>query len=537
MKIRLPLLPGGVVLVAAAGLGVPSASGQQAAEPSLVVMIVVDQLRGDMIGHYQEAFSGGFRRFVDEGYNFTNASHAHARNHTAAGHTTLSTGVFPSRSGIVANEWKLWTGETWHEVYAFEDLDSPILGRESDKALLGRSPKNLLRTGLADWARAADGGARTVSISSKDRAAIPLAGKTDSNVYWIAPQLARFVTSTHYASNYPGWVTRFNDRVMPTLTLDRVWENDASEQLRSLARSDRASYEGANEGRGGSTFPHRSSEEAAGTGLQAHNRWAIRHSPADAAVVALAQTAIDELELGQRAQVDYLAISLSATDYVGHDHGPFSQEQLVNLMHVDRILSEFLAYLDEQVGEGKWVAGLSADHGVVTPPEYEQERGNTSVVRIPSRDESPRLSAALRAALAPGGSPEEIAARLARNLETEGTVAKAYTHSELTRGEPADSFAVLFRNSHYPGRAYGTFSPYGVEFRYREGDLVRGRTGTTHGMPYWYDRHVPFILLGAGVETGSSDAPTYTVDMAPTLAALAGIAAPYDLDGRAIHKR
>jgi arylsulfatase A-like enzyme len=116
-------------------------------------------------------------------------------------------------------------------------------------------------------------------------------------------------------------------------------------------------------------------------------------------------------------------------------------------------------------------------------------------------------------------------------------VAKAYTHSELTRGEPADSFAVLFRNSHYPGRAYGTFSPYGVEFRYREGDLVRGRTGTTHGMPYWYDRHVPFILLGAGVETGSSDAPTYTVDMAPTLAALAGIAAPYDLDGRAIHKR
>ena len=536
MKIRLHR-HGSVALMAGALLGVSGASGQDTAAPSLVVMIVVDQLRGDMIGHYDEAFSGGFRRFLDEGYSFTNASHAHARTHTAPGHATLSTGVFPSRSGIVANEWFLRAGETWQSVYAVEDLDSPILGFESEEALPGRSPKNLLRTGLADWVRAADGNARTMSISSKDRAAIPLAGKTDSNVYWLLPRLARFVTSTHYANRYPRWLTRFNERVMPRIVGDLVWENGVPERFRSLARSDSASYEGANAGRGGSTFPHRSSDEAVTTGLQAHNQWAVRHAPADAAVIALAEAAIEEFDLGQRDQVDYLAISLSATDYVGHDHGPFSQEQLVNLVHVDRILGEFLEYLDEEVGDGEWVVGLSSDHGVVTMPEYERERGNRRVVRIRRQDETQRLSASLRTASGRGGLPEEIAERLARSLEAEGTVEKAYTHFELTRGEPADSFAVLFRNSHYPGRAHNTLSPYGVEIRYREGDLVHFRTGTTHGTPYWYDRHVPFILLGAGVEAGSSDAPAYTVDMAPTLAALAGIDAPYDLDGRAIYRR
>ena len=536
MKIRFHV-QGTAALLAGTLLGAAGASGQDTAGPSLVVMIVVDQLRGDMIDHYREAFSGGFRRFLDEGYSFTNASHAHARTHTAAGHATLSTGVFPFRSGIVANEWFLRTGEGWKDVYAVEDLDSPILGFEGQEALPGRSPKNLLRPGLADWVRAADGDARTMSVSSKDRAAIPLAGKTDSDVYWLLPQLARFITSTHYANRYPSWLTRFNEQVMPRLTSERVWRNGAPERLRSLARSDRASYERANAGSGGSTFPHRSREEATARSLQAHNQWAVRHGPADAAVIALAEAAIEELDLGQRDQVDYLAISLSATDYVGHDHGPFSQEQLVNLMHVDLLLGQFLEYLDAQVGDGEWVVGFSSDHGVATMPEYDRERGLGDMVRIPRQDEAQRLSDALGTASVLGGSSEQIAERLARSLEAEGTVEKAYTHFELTRGEPADSFAVLFRNSYYPGRAHNTLSPYGVEIRYREGDLVHYRSGTTHGTPYWYDRHVPFILLGAGIEAGSSDVPAYTVDMAPTLAALAGISAPYDLDGRAIYRR
>jgi hypothetical protein len=115
-------------------------------------------------------------------------------------------------------------------------------------------------------------------------------------------------------------------------------------------------------------------------------------------------------------------------------------------------------------------------------------------------------------------------------------VAKAYTDADLTVGAPADSFAILFRNSYYPGRADGYLSPYGVEIRFGYHELVSGPTGTSHGTPYWYDRHGPFMLMGAGVEHGESASAVYTVDLAPTLASLAGIPTPPDLDGKPVYE-
>ena len=245
---------------------------------------------------------------------------------------------------------------------------------------------------------------------------------------------------------------------------------------------------------------------------------------------------MEELALGQRGSADFLALGLSSTDYIGHLFGPLSQEQLSNLIHLDRILGEFFDYLDANVGEGQWVAALSADHGVATMPEYAQEQGNTSARRINAREKARDRSSALQAAVAEGGASEDIAERLARQLETEGTVAKAYTHQELTLGEPVDSFAILFRNSHYPGRGHGALSRYGVETRYGEGELLYSANGTSHGTPYWYDRHVPLIFFGKGIDAGVSDAPAYTTDIAPTLAYLAGIATtPDDLHGRVIY--
>ena len=162
----------GMMLVAGLLLAAPTCEAQVEG-PKLVVMISADQLRGDLIDRYAEVFNGGFTRLLEQGYSFTQASHAHAVTHTAAGHATLSTGVFPSRSGIVANAWAHRSGEEWTSMYAVEDLESPILGVPE---LPGRSPKNLLRGGLADWVAAADDDARIVSLSGKDRAAITMAG-------------------------------------------------------------------------------------------------------------------------------------------------------------------------------------------------------------------------------------------------------------------------------------------------------------------------------------------------------------------------
>jgi predicted AlkP superfamily pyrophosphatase or phosphodiesterase len=522
-----------VVTLALLSARAPTLSGQELARPRLVVAVVVDQLRADLLDRYEPAFTGGLRRLLDEGFRFTQVSHAHARTSTAPGHATIATGVLPSRHAVVANSWYQRAGDQWLPTYAVADPDSPILGFENEAALEGRSPRTMLRDALPDWLHAQDDDARIVSISRKDRAAIPLGGRTTEHVYWILPEVGRFVTSRYYMNRYPRWLQDFNGRVMPAISAEEVWNTDVTAELRPLARPDSAGYEGDGVH---STFPHVSAQENRPGDVQAHNVWGYDQPRADAAVMLLARTVIDELDLGQRNPQDLLAVSLSATDRVGHAYGPYSQEQLSNLIHLDRVLGDFLAYLDEVVGEGRWVLGLTGDHGVVTIPEAQVQLGLGPDARRISLDErNGELAAALRDASDAGPAPEKVAERLAGLVEERGLAAKAYTHHELTRGEPADSFAVLFRNSHYPGRAWGPLSRWGVEVRFGDGDLVGSQTGTTHESTYWYDRHVPMIFIGAGVEPGWSDDLAYTVDFAPTLADLAGIPIPDDLDGRSIY--
>jgi len=520
-----------ISLCASLALGWTLAGARCAAQtvdeaPALVVMISVDQLRADLVERYAPAFTGGFRRLLDTGFRFSGASHAHANTETAVGHATLSTGVFPSRSGIVANNWSVMENGSWRDMYAVEDPESPIVGMPDAP---GRSPKNLLRGGLADWVLAADPESRVASISLKDRAAITMAGKTRSQVYWIVPAAGRFVTSTYYRDQYPAWVDRFNAEVMPTLLTDTAWTEIVPQNERSLARPDSASYEGDGIH---TTFPHLASQE---TTPQGRIAWLLGRPPADRAVAAFAKEAVDALQLGQRGHVDMLALSFSATDYVGHGYGPLSQEQLDNLVRLDHELAGLFDYLDQHVGRGRWVAALSADHGVLTMPEYLVASGE-GAERIDSRIRLAALGQAVRAAAAGGGSQDEIAERLARTVKDRGLVAQAYTTEDLMMSAAPDSFAVLFRNSYYPGRDGGYLSTYGVEIRFGYHDLVAGPTGTSHGTPYWYDRHVPFMLLGAGIRAGTSAAPVYTVDVAPTLAALAGIPVPDDLDGKSVYR-
>jgi hypothetical protein len=418
-------------------------------------------------------------------------------------------------------------------MYAVEDADSPILGFEQIDVLRGRSPRNMIREGLPDWFGAMNDRSRRVSISRKDRAAVPMGGQNTEHVYWLIPEIGRFVTSTYYAKDYPQWLRRFNERVMPGIVEPDVWDTVVPEQFRDLARPDSASYE--NDGIH-TVFPHVSVEENAPdtTRLQ-HNAWGLDQPRADDAVMELTKVVIDELDLGQRNEQDFLAISLSASDRVGHGYGPFSQEVLSTWLNVDRLLGEFFELLDEEVGAGRWVVGISGDHGVATMPEYAQQLGNPEAERSLSSDIRAGLSEVLNEVARGGGTPDEISKRLARGVEERGLATRAYTHFDLTRGEMPDSFAVLYRNSYYPGRAWDDLSRWGVDLRYGEGDYVGQPTGINHETPYWYDRHVPILLLGAGVQPGVSDAPVYTVDFAPTLAGLAGILAPDDLDGRRIY--
>jgi len=495
--------------------------------PTLAILMVIDQLRPDLLDRYDALWVGGFRRLLDEGYHFTNATHDHSLTETAPGHTTLATGVHPTRHGIVGNSWSEFSEGEWRGVYSMEDLDRPILGHPE---LPGRSPANIDRGGLPDWIVDHDPGSRVVSISRKDRAAIGLAAKTVGDVYWLADRSSGFVTSDFYHPEYPAWVAEFNATTMPLLYSDTIWESRTPPEGLALTRPDTSEFE--SDGLH-SAFPHLASETVDATDPGALNYWRFRFTPfPDRAVVSLALEAIQELQLGQRGAVDYLGISLSQTDLMGHIFGPLSREQLDNLLRLDLELDRFFSFLDEAVGPGGWVVAFSADHGVMDIPEHLVESG-VHAARM-TRGDRRALRRYIQSTLDGLDADDAPGNAVKAALMSQPLIAAAYTFSDVESGMPVDSFQVFFANSHSRTRALAPAGRTGVYVRFEPNVLALSSSPASHGTPYHYDRHVPLIFLGGKIGPGVSNDPVATVDVAPTLARLIGTPAPDDLDGRVL---
>jgi len=505
------------------------ASACQQDPPTLAILMVVDQLRADLLEDYDPLFVGGFRRLLDEGYRFENATHDHAMTTTAPGHTTLATGVHPTRHGVVGNSWFELRGDRWRNVYSLQDLDREILGYPE---LPGRAPTNIYRTGLPDWIVANDSVSRVVSISRKDRAAIGLAVKAVGDVYWLADRGGEFITSDYYHAAHPAWIAEFNASTMPLVYSDSVWESTIPSTALSLTRPDRSPFEWDGEH---TVFPHRASDVVDISDPEALNHWRYEYTPfPDRAVLSLAAEAIRELQLGQRGSVDYLGISLSQTDLVGHFFGPRSREQLDNLLRLDVELGRFFSYLDETVGPGRWVLGLSADHGVLDIPEHLAEAG-VDASRL-TRSHRRQLSESIQSAL-DGVDEEAEAADAVRDAVSRlPFVAAAYTFDDVERGQAIDSFQVLYARSHSRTRVASQTARAGVYARFDPNVLQWSSPRASHGSPYYYDRHVPMIFLGRMIPAGVSSDRVATVDMAPTLAWLTDTPAPDDLDGTVLER-
>lgn len=500
----------------------PVGSGDN--QPALVVLLVIDQLPSDLFERYEDLYTGGLRRLLDDGHLFENATHDHANTFTAPGHVSLSTGVYPTRHGVVGNDWYEQENGEWRAVYSLEELDSPILGFPD---LPGRGPANITRTGLPDWILANDPEARIVSVSGKDRAAIGTAAQASGEVYWLERYRGVFVTSEHYRDALPRWVSDFNANELPALYSDTLWESIVPADARSRSRPDSSRFELDREH---TAFPHRPSDRVDPSNIREMNGWRWRDTPfQDRAVVAFATRALREQELGRRGHVDFLGLSLSAVDLVGHYHGPGSREQLDNLLRLDQELGGFFTLLDEEIGAGRWVLAMSADHGVLEIPE-ELTAAGEDAQRLTNRDRAD-FRAALDGARFTAGDDAGTARDALQDLPF---VTAAYTFDEIEGGQSADSFAVLYANSHSRTRVVAFESRSGVYARLRPNTLPWGSAPATHGSPYLYDRHVPLIFLGGRVPAGRSTERVATVDVAPTLARLLGIEAPSDLDGRVL---
>lgn len=523
-----------LLLVSIAGCAPGDSTEPLEVSPDLVITLTVDQLTPQLLERYDGVFDGGFRRLLDGGQNFRYSVHDHAVTYTSPGHASPTTGVFPSRHGIVGNSWREWRDDRWVSVSSVDDGDTDLVGGTGS----GSSPRNLLVDGLPDWLLAHNLESRVVSLSGKNTSAVLMGGRAAGgseadaqanaserrHVYWFDSGSEAFVTSTHYRSQLPEWVAELN-RTLIERYAGGCWESDLPPEVAALSRRDSVSYEldGVH-----THFPHCE----AGGRFRNPSHFISRTPALDEATLELARQAVQALELGQRAAPDYLSISLSSSDRVGHDFGPYSREQLDNLVRLDGELGRFLDFLDETVGQGRYVIALTSDHGVLPLPEYLQEEGSFG---MRANSELSALLAAQSEEIGPSGAEFDgdgvagLRSDLARRLESVEWIEAAMPLEMLASDAPADPFLRLYRNSFRPDRLHSRLATYGVEARLTEGALL-GSSGTTHGVPYLHDRSVPMLFYGVGGERRDRE-PARTVDLAPTLARMLGVPVPEGLDG------
>ncbi len=527
--------------------------------PKLVVVISVDQMRADYLTRFASVFEGGLARLAGEGGGavYTEAHHDHFFTSTSAGHATISTGVYPTRSGIVANSW--WDREERKTVYAVADPNAPIVGRAG---LSGRSPANMMREAVGDWLKGHSSGSKVYAVALKDRAAITMGGRRPDGVYWYDAETGRFVTSTYYRDSVPGWVRAFNDSALVDSYFTKEWTRLLPEEAYSASRED-----GFPEESDGVhiTFPHRfddlidSSAERDGEvkGSVPRPRYSmayydeVKWTPfGDELTFAFIERMIVTEEIGKDDVPDLLFVGASSADYIGHRYGPFSQEVQDYYLRLDRMLDGFLDFLNETVGEGRYAVVLTADHGVLPLPEYLARQGVDArrIGRLERQEiiiealtdvlEDMRILEQLRGVSAsPYGVVmrfreevpmyTEVRARraIASRLRESEYVADAFAYDDVL--EPSDDpFRGQYLRSFHPNRAPDIIIRYKEHYLYR---MARG--GTTHETPYRYDTHVPLVFWGPGIPAGRYDRRVLTVDIAPTVAALLGVEAPDDLDG------
>jgi predicted AlkP superfamily pyrophosphatase or phosphodiesterase len=519
--------------------------------PHLVVVISLDQFPFEYLLRFEPHFGkGGFRRFLDKGAVFANASYKHAMNETGPGHAVILSGSYGNRNGIVMNTW--FDRTTRKVVYCVDDPGVTIVGSSGR----GRSPRNFVGSTFGDQLRLATGfTSKVISISNKDRAAILMGGRLADAAYWAPDSL--FVTSSYYRSMLPDWVNAFNARRKANSYFRKVWRNRLPASAFAELDVDDAEYESGSNGMG-TAFPHPIVGDDTTHITQSYFN-AFARSPFSVDYLeAFAEAALEGERLGKRGVTDLLCVSFSATDYVGHAYGPHSHEVLEMAVAVDETLARLLGVLDRKIGAGNYVVALTSDHGVDPIPEYilwhrsKAEAGRVSQNAVRSECENALVD---RFGAPPEGmkwivammnrsiylNDSVCAARsvdlphaarvVAATLKRDPLIAAVMTGEELAGPVSGTPLADRLARSYYPGRSGDV--TYAYKPFYFDGE---DPAGTTHGAPYEYSAHVPLIIMGGGMRPGWYYAESSPADLAPTLSAIIRVEFPASREGRVLQE-
>jgi len=520
----------------------------------LAVMLVFDQLRADYLMRYKELFGqGGFNRFLDQGAWFQEAHYPYAFTVTGAGHASLATGCPPKVHGILGNDWRdRATGDeiycaTTERVRNIPEAPPPSSSQGTKRAG-GGSPERLLVPTVSDLLRKQSPQSRVAGFSLKDRGAVLPCGRQGTCVYFWDSSTGLFGTSSYYRDAVAPWVDAFNK----SRPADK-WFNGTWDRLRpdldyaKLAGPDDMDGEGPGiERKQGRIFPHPFPTKSTDGRPDKTYYNALYNSPFSNEILAdLAIRAIAEEQLGQRDVTDFLEVSFSANDVVGHCYGPDSQEVLDTLLRSDRILARLFAELDARVGADNWIAVLSADHGVCPLPELSRRRGDDGAVRLDGPGVFKGLCAHLREKFKLGekdqpfyGTMDEnmyfnpgpfrkvnaemaAVAQSAREfLEKQKGIARVYTRARLeglTNPDQIDRMVLESYRQDSSGDLLIVLAP---------GCLVNTATtttGTSHGTPYRYDTHVPLLVTGKGVVPGPRAGKVNVLAFGAILAEIMGV--------------
>ncbi|MFN3651573.1 MAG: alkaline phosphatase family protein [Armatimonadota bacterium] len=542
-RLTRPLLAlAGAVACALAGTPTaPAWSADAAVErPRLVVVLSIDQFRADYLQRFGDLYLppksrdgvGGFRYLMSRGAWYPDCRFAYHRTATGPGHATLGTGAQPGLSGIVGNAW--WNAQTGKSVYCVDDPNSKVVGALPGSRETPMSAANLLTTTVGDELELATGGrSKTVALSLKDRGSILLAGHRADTVLWFDEDTGAWISSSAYcpSGRLPGWVTALNDRKLPDSLRREPWVPSVdSAALRRVWPTDGKAP----------TFSHN-------LGGSSYGPFTVSPAGNDY-VFQSAREAVKAEQLGQDEIPDILSLNLACNDYVGHRFGPDSAEVLDISVQTDRMLAEFLRFLNRAVpgGLSRVTFALSADHGVASVPELQAKSG-VPASRAIGRDIAAAAEKALDAQI---GAADWIASSENGELYFSPRALAAFPQVPRSRAQEIAAEAVLpvrgvffavgrqaALSGALPNTEYGRRIGRGVHPS-RSGDVIvvldphwlpgsaATGTGTSHGNPFAYDAHVPMLLCGFGVRPGVYSKPVNPACLAPTLAYLVGTVRP-----------
>ena len=513
------LIPALVLLIATSAL-----CSAYNARPKLVVVIVVDQLRGDMIERYHDQFvDGGFRLLMDRGAWFSSCYYNYANLRTAPGHSTIGTGTYSLGHGIFSNEW--YDPAQKKVVTSVEDSTTKILGAEIGGP--GSSPHNLLTDTIGDELKLATlGKARVFGVALKDRAAILPVGFSADAAFWIDHHSGAWLTSTYYLKTAPDWVLKFNGERRGDKYANIDWKDSEGKVLRSTALQQNGKKVSFYDAVGATPFAADYTFE-------------------------FVRELVDHEKLGSGPNTDLLVVSLSNNDILQHKVGPDSPQEKEMMLATDRQLAAFFAYLGRQVGLANVAIALTADHGGAPAPEYAKS------LRIPAEGFDPKKYRAdlnrilstkfgktaeyvrgydhpnvfLDETAFAAVNVQEAAAEIAVGEALKQLGAPGYvTKTQLAAGEiPNTVFRQKYLNSYSP---YGPWYVFSIPKPF----LIGYTTGTDHSLPYTYDAHVPLAFFGVSFKPGQYREKVETVDLAATIASLLGINPPASAVGRALHE-